>query len=462
MTNIELDKKLFLRRENSWSTYDENEIKMAFELCEDYKTFIDNSKTERLCVKYSISELVNAGFKDINSCSNLKAGDKFFKNIKGRALIAGIIGKEQDKFNIVGAHVDSPRLDLKPNPLFEDAELALFKTHYYGGVKKYQWVNQPLSIHGLISTADGNEIEISIGEGENDPKFIIPDLLIHLSQDQMKKEGSKVVEAEQLNLLVGSIPVNDKDIKEQVKFTVLKYLYDNYGIVEEDFNSADIIVTPAGKAMDIGFDRALIAAYGQDDRVCAYPALRSLIELETPKRTAIVFLSDKEEVGSAGDTGADSNILLNFTIQYRELAGLTTDAHIILEKSDAISSDVTAGLNPNFKHVHEITNAPVLGKGVGIAKYTGARGKSGAHDCGSEYVGLIRRIAKESNTSIQFTTMGKIDLGGGGTIAKFLSHYGMNVIDAGPAVLGMHSPYEVASKVDIYSCYKLYSTFLAK
>ena len=462
MTNKELQEKLFLKRESSWIKYDEKEVKQAFNFCEGYKTYIDNSKTERLCVKYSVGMLKDKGFKDINSFKSLKTGDKFYKNIKGRALFAGIVGQEPDSFNIVGAHVDSPRLDLKPNPLFEDADLAMLKTHYYGGVKKYQWVNQPLSIHGVVFTTDGREIPISIGEKDDEPKFIIPDLLIHLSQDQMKKDGSKVIEAEQLNLIVGSMPVNDKEIKEQMKFAVLKYLFETYNIVEEDFNSADITITPAGKAIDIGFDRGLIAAYGHDDRVCAFPALKVIEELATPNKTAIVFLSDKEEVGSAGDTGADSNILLNLAIQYKELAGLKTDAHTMLENSAAISSDVTAGLNPNFKDVHDLNNAPILGKGVGIAKYTGSRGKSGAHDSGAEFVGLIRTLAKESNTQIQSTTMGKIDLGGGGTIAKFLSKYGMDVIDAGPAVLSMHSPYEVVSKIDIYSCFKLYKAFMAR
>lgn len=462
MTNKELEKKLFLKRESSWITYDKNEVAKAFEFCEGYKTYIDNSKTERLCVNYSVKMLEESGFKNIKDFNNLKTGDKFYKNIKGRALFAGIVGKDQDKFNIVGAHVDSPRLDLKPNPLFQDSDIALLKTHYYGGIKKYQWVNQPLSIHGVVFTTDGREIPISVGEKDDDPKFIIPDLLIHLSQDQAKKDAFKVVEAEQLNVIVGSIPVNDKDIKEQVKFAVLKHLYDEYNFVEEDFNSADISITPAGKAMDIGFDRALLAAYGHDDRICAYPAIEVIRELDTPEKTAIVFLSDKEEVGSAGDTGADSNILLNLAIQYTELTGTTTNPHIILEHSAAISSDVTAGVNPNFKSVHELNNAPVLGKGVGIAKYTGARGKSGAHDSGADFVAYIRALAKESNTAIQSSTMGKVDLGGGGTIAKFLSKYGMNVVDAGPALLGMHSPYEVASKVDIYSCYKLYKAFMSK
>ncbi|QEN05227.1 aminopeptidase [Thiospirochaeta perfilievii] len=462
MTNKELEKKLFLKRESSWITYNKEETTKALEFCEGYKTYIDNSKTERLCVKYSINLLEESGFKEMKSYSNLKVGDKFYKNIKGRALFAGIVGEDKDTFNIVGAHVDSPRLDLKPNPLFEDSELALLKTHYYGGVKKYQWVNQPLSINGVVFTTDGREIPISIGDRDDEPKFMIPDLLIHLSQEQAKKDGAKVVEGEQLNLIVGSIPVNDDEIKEKVKFAVLEYLYKNYNFIEEDFNSADISITPAGKAMDIGFDRSLIAAYGHDDRVCAYPAIEVIRELKTPLKTAIVFLSDKEEVGSAGDTGADSNILLNLAIEYKELVGSAKDAHLILEKSQAISSDVTAGVNPNFKDVHDLRNAPVLGKGVGIAKYTGSRGKSGAHDSGAEFVAYIRTIAKESNTAIQSTTMGKIDLGGGGTIAKYLSKYGMDVIDAGPALLGMHSPYEVASKVDIYSCFKLYKAFLER
>ncbi|MGL1893940.1 MAG: aminopeptidase [Spirochaetaceae bacterium] len=462
MTNKELEEKLLLKRESSWITYPDDEIKAAFDFCEGYKTYIDNSKTERLCVTYSVEMLKESGFKDINSFKKLKTGDKFYKVLKGRALFAGIVGKDQDIFNIVGAHVDSPRLDTKPNPLFQDSDLALFKTHYYGGIKKYQWVNQPLSIHGVVYTTDGREISISIGEKEDEPKFIIPDLLIHLSQEQLKKEGAKVVEAEQLNVIVGSIPVNDKDIKEQVKFAVLKYLYEEYNFTEVDFNSADISITPAGKAIDIGFDRGLIAAYGHDDRICAFPALEVIRELDTPQKTAIVFLSDKEEVGSAGDTGADSNVLLNLTIQYTELTGTKTNPHLILEKSAAISSDVTAGVNPNFKNAHDLNNAPILGKGVGIAKYTGARGKSGAHDSGADYVGYIRTIAKESNTAIQSTTMGKVDLGGGGTIAKYLAKYGMNVVDAGPAVLGMHSPYEVASKVDIYSCYKLYKAFMIR
>lgn len=460
MTNKELEKKLFLKRENSWKTYDKSETEKAFDFCEGYKTFLDNSKTERLCVSYSVEQLEADGFKNIYSYTDLKPGDKFYKKIKGRALFAGIVGKNMEAFNIVGAHVDSPRLDLKPNPLFEDSDLALLKTHYYGGVKKYQWVNQPLSIHGVVYTTDDREINISIGEKDDEPKFMIPDLLIHLSQEQSKKDAAKVVEAEQLNVLVGSIPVNDSEIKEQVKFSVLSWLWEQYQITEEDFNSADITITPAGKAMDIGFDRGLVAGYGHDDRICAYPALEALKGISTPETTAVVFLSDKEEVGSGGDTGADSNILLNLTIEYRELCGITKDAHIILQDSAAISSDVTAGVNPNFKSVHELTNAPILGRGVAIVKYTGSRGKSGAHDSGADFVRYIRKIAEESNTAIQTSVMGRIDLGGGGTIAKFLSGYGMDVIDAGPALLGMHAPYEIASKVDIYSCYKLYRSFM--
>lgn len=451
-----LQKKLFSDKKSAWYKLNEKEV-MKFS--DGYKQFMANSKTERLCVENVITTLKKNGFKDLNSASKLKLGDKFFKNVKDKAVIAAIVGKNPATWQLVGAHVDSPRLDIKPQPLYEDSGVALLKTHYYGGVKKYHWVNTPLALHGVIYTKAGRKIVLSVGEKPEDPKFLIPDLLPHLARNQMERKADKIIEGEELNLFVGHIPVNDEKIKEQVKFSVLKYLNEKYGMEEEDFFTAELELVPAIIPIDIGFDRGLVGAYGQDDKVCVYTELMALIETSNPQHTAVGLFVDKEEIGSTGDTGAASFIVQNFAVDYLNLTGLKITTNELLEKSNAISADVTAGVDPNFKDVNDPLNASHLGRGVSVEKYGGGGGKYSTHDASAEYMNYIRQILEKNNISWQTGELGKIDLGGGGTIAMYLSRYGMNCVDAGPCVLGMHAVCEVASKADIYSAYLLYKAF---
>jgi aspartyl aminopeptidase len=457
--NEKLQEKLFLKKKSSWLTYDEKQKKEIFTFADGYKKFIGRSKTERLCVKNVLEMLRKNGFKEISEVKSVKTGDKIFKNIKGKAIVAAIIGKDQKKWHLIGSHVDSPRLDLKPHPIYEDAGLSLMKTHYYGGVKKYHWVNTPLSLHGVIFTKAGKKVEISIGDKLEEPKFIIPDLLPHLAKTQMERKAPKIIEGEELNILVGNIPVDDKKIKEQLKFAMLNFLYEKYGIIEEDFFTAELELVPAVMPVDIGFDQGLIAAYGQDDKVCVYTSLMALLETKNPAHTAVGFFVDKEEIGSMGDTGAASFILHNFAFDYLGLTGLKMNATELLEYSDSISADVTAGLNPNYKDVHDNLNVSVLGNGVSIEKYGGGGGKYSTNDSSAEYMNYLRRLADGAKISWQTGELGKIDVGGGGTIAMFISRYGMNCVDVGPCVLGMHSPCEVTSKADVYSAYLFYKEF---
>ncbi len=451
-----LQKKIFLDKKSSWNDLNQKEV---FAFTEKYKHFMIESKTERLCIENVLSELKKGGFKDISNLKKVSSGDKIYKNIKGKAVFAAIIGKDMKKWQLIGSHVDSPRLDLKPSPVYEDSGLGLIKTHYYGGVKKYHWVNTPLALHGVVFTKAGKKVIINIGDKINEPKFIIPDLLPHLARNQMERKAGKIVEGEELNILVGHIPVNDKKIKEQVKFTVLKYLNDKYGIIEEDFFTAELELVPAVMPMDIGFDSALIAAYGQDDKVCVYTSLRALLETKAPKHTAVGMFVDKEEIGSVGDTGAAGLVLENFAYDYVCLTGLKIDVSQLLESSNALSADVTAGMNPNYKDVHDPLNASYLGKGVSVEKYGGGGGKYSTHDASAEYMNYIRQLFDKNKIAWQTGELGKIDIGGGGTIAMFISRYGMNCVDVGPSLLGMHSPCEVTSKADIYSAYLFYKVF---
>lgn len=459
--NEKLSEKLFLSKKSVWEKLNKKETKQVFDFCEDYKDFMNKSKNERLCVKNIISVLKKKGFKNMSGVKSAKPGDKLYKEIKGKTVVAFIVGKEKEAFNLVGSHVDSPRLDLKPNPLFEDSNLALMQTHYYGGIKKYHWVNTPLMLCGVVVLMNGTVVDICIGDKANEPKFIISDLLPHLAKDQMEKPANKFIEGEDLNLIVGHLPVVDEKIKEKVKFTVLEFLYSKYGIVEEDFVSAELEALPAGEAFDIGFDRALIGAYGHDDKVCVYTSLQALVDVKKPKTTAIGFFVDKEEIGSVGNTGAASFILPNFLNDYVRLLGLKTDVSKIFERSMSISADVTAGMNPTYKSVNDPQNVSYLGNGVAVEKYTGGGGKGYTNDTHPEFVSYIRRIADKADVNLQVGELGKVDIGGGGTIAMYMSKYGMDCIDIGPALLGMHSPWEVASKADIYSAYKLYLEFFS-
>lgn len=451
-----MEEKLLKKEKSAWRKLNEKDV-MKFS--ENYKTFLSISKTERLASK-NIKELLEKnGFRNIEKMKSLHSGDKVYKHVKAKTLIAFIVGKKPEELRIIGSHVDSPRLDLKPSPLTEDANIAMLKTHYYGGIKKYHWVNHPLSLHGIIYTKKGKEIEIHIGDKENEPKFIIPDLLPHLAKKQMEKDTKSVIEGEELNILVGNIPVDDEKIKQQVKLNVLSIMNTSYGIEEEDFNFAELELVPAGMPMDIGFDKSLVAAYGQDDKVCAYTSLRALLEQKKPEHTTVGFFADKEEIGSMGNTGAESLVLNNFAFDYANLLNLKIPATRILERAKSISADVTAGVNPNYKDVHDMQNASFIGNGVSVEKYGGSGGKYMSNDAHAEYLQFIRTILDKENIPWQTGELGKVDLGGGGTIAMFMSRYGMDCVDVGPCVLGMHSPTELASKADIYSAYKLYGAF---
>ncbi len=458
-----LKEKLFRPKKNGWESknIDKNKI-MNF--AKDYINFINKAKTERECVQEFTKILEENGFKNIQSENNLKAGDKVYYINRYKNIYAAIIGSDDltRGFNIVGAHIDSPRLDLKPNPLYESAELAMFKTHFYGGIKKYQWVNIPLSMHGVIMTKDNKKIEINIGEKEDEPIFTIADLLPHLSSQQNKKKLDEAISGEDLNILVGSIPYEtDEEIDEKVKLNILNLLNQKYGIVERDFVSSEIEFVPALKAKSLGFDQSLVAGYGQDDRVCAYTSLKALLDVNNPKRTAICLLADKEEIGSMGNTGMSSRSFEYFLGQILDKTignkpGLLDE---IFQSTRVLSADVTGGYNPNYPNTYEKNNESYIGHGISVIKYTGSASKGGASDANAEFVGYVRNLFETNNVAYQNSEMGKIGIGGGGTIAYILADKGVDVIDCGVPVISMHSPYEITSKFDIYNAYKAYEVF---
>ncbi len=458
-----LKEKLFRPKKNGWESknIDKNKI-MNF--AKDYINFINKAKTERECVQEFTKILEENGFKNIQSENNLKAGDKVYYINRYKNIYAAVIGSDDltRGFNIVGAHIDSPRLDLKPNPLYESAELAMFKTHFYGGIKKYQWVNIPLSMHGVIMTKDNKKIEINIGEKEDEPIFTIADLLPHLSSQQNKKKLDEAISGEDLNILVGSIPYEtDEEIDEKVKLNILNLLNQKYGIVERDFVSSEIEFVPALKAKSLGFDQSLVAGYGQDDRVCAYTSLKALLDVNNPKRTAICLLADKEEIGSMGNTGMSSRSFEYFLGQILDKTignkpGLLDE---IFQSTRVLSADVTGGYNPNYPSTYEKNNESYIGHGISVIKYTGSASKGGASDANAEFVGYVRNLFETNNIAYQNSEMGKIGIGGGGTIAYILADKGVDVIDCGVPVISMHSPYEITSKFDIYNAYKAYEVF---
>ncbi|MFW6013945.1 MAG: aminopeptidase [Nanoarchaeota archaeon] len=451
--NKELKEKLFQEKKSAWPNFKNH--KKVFGFAESYKKFIEKSKTERLCIENIKSTLVKNGFRDMDNLKKLKKGDKVYRVIKDKSLVAAVVGQNPENLKIVGSHIDSPRLDFKPSPMYEDSELALLKTHYYGGIKKYHWVNVPLSLHGIIHTKGGKKIQLQIGENENEPKFIISDLLIHLSREQLKKEASKVVEGEEMNVFFGNCPVDDDELNEKIKFNVLKKLYEDYGIIEEDFNFAELQFVPALKPIDIGIDKSMIGAYGHDDRACAYATMEALLGSK-PHNTALALFVDKEEIGSVGNTGAESFLLQNFINDYAFLAGCSKD---ILRSADSISADGTCAMDPSHKDVFDARNTNYIGKGVSVDKYGGSGGKYHTNDAHAEYMQKIRTILEKNSIPWQTGEIGKIDMGGGGTIAMFLSRYGMDCVDAGPCILGMHSTCEVISKADLYCSYLLYRGF---
>jgi aspartyl aminopeptidase len=464
----ELKKKLSFEFENGWEVISEKEKKKVFDFSEGYKKFLDDAKTERESVKAGIVIAEKHGFKNIDEYikngKKLSFGDKVYRINKDKNLILIVIGEEklESGMNLTGAHIDCPRLDLKQNPIYEDTEMVFLKTHYYGGIKKYQWVTIPLALHGVIITAEGKKIEIAVGEKENDPIFYINDLLPHLAQEQMQKKMSEGITGEQLNVLIGSIPIKDAKAKDKVKLAVLEYLNKEYGMKEADFLTAEIEVVPAGRARDLGFDRSMVAAYGHDDRICAYTELEAIIEIEKPKKTCMCILVDKEEIGSVGSTGAKSMFFENTVA---EVINLTEDVYSdlklrrALENSKMLSADVNCAVDPNFEGVTEKRNASYLSKGIVVTKYTGSRGKSGASDANAEFLGQVRKILDDGKVVWQIGELGKVDFGGGGTIAQYMANYNMEVVDCGVPILSMHAPCEVASKVDIYMTYRAYLEF---
>ena len=456
----ELKEKLFLNRKNGLSVASEETVNSAYAYADGYKKFLDNAKTEREAAKIAVLMAEKKGFVPFEIGKEYKSGDKVYFNNRGKTVAFAVIGKQtaDNGINITAAHIDSPRLDLKPNPLYEDSELALFKTHYYGGLRKYQWTAVPLAIHGVFALKDGTVKEVSIGENEDEPKFVINDLLPHLSAEQNKRTLSDGIKGEELNVLVGSRPFKADEGSELVKLNILNLLNQKYGISEDDFLSAELEMVPAHKACDIGFDGSLIGAYGQDDRVCAYPALTAILEVENPEKTALAILADKEEIGSTGNTGLESDFLRYVIGDIAKMQKV--DATVALRNSKCLSADVNAGFDPTFPDVMERRNASFLNYGVVVTKYTGARGKSGTSDASAEYVAYVRNMLDKAGIVWQTGELGKVDLGGGGTVAMFIANMGVDVIDLGVPVLSMHAPFETTSKFDVYMCYKAMYEFM--
>ena len=455
-------------KDNIWKKYKEEDINQLNELCDDYRKFISNSKIEREVVSNAIKLAEEAGFVNLEEYIQLNRrllpGDKVYISNRGKCLALFVIGLEDITrgINILGAHVDSPRLDLKATPIYEDTDLAYLDTHYYGGIKKYQWVTLPLALHGVIVKKNGDVINVEIGEDEADPVVGITDLLPHLGKEQLKKEAEKVVEGENLDVLIGSMPLNDKDEEEKVKANILGILKNKYGIEEDDFMSAEIEVVPAGKARDFGLDRSMIMAYGQDDKVCAYTSLRAFLDVEECNRTISCILVDKEEIGSVGSTGMESSFYENAIAEICGLLGhneITAVARC-MSHSYMLSSDVNAAYDPLYSDVMDKRSASYFNNGVVFCKYTGSRGKSGSNDADAEFIAKIRNIMDQNKVYYQFSELGKVDAGGGGTIAYILANRNVNVIDCGVGVLSMHAPWEVTAKADIYEAYKCYTAFL--
>ena len=454
---------------NLWLSYTEDQLAHLEQVTSDYKAYLDAGKTERECIREAVRMAKAAGYRDLNDViaagETLKTGDCVYAVCMEKTIALFQIGSEpiEKGMNILGAHVDSPRIDLKQRPLYEAGEFSYFDTHYYGGVKKYQWVTLPLAIHGVIVKKDGTKVEVVIGEDETDPVFVITDLLIHLAAEQMETKAAKVIEGEKLDLLIGSMPLEGEE-KEAVKANVLKLLNDKYGVEEEDFVSAELEIVPAGKTRDCGLDRSMVIGYGQDDRVCAFTSLLAMLEAADVKRTACCLLVDKEEIGSVGATGMQSRFFENTVAELLDRMGEYSDLKVrrTLANSKMLSSDVSAAFDPLFEGVYEKKNTAFFGKGIVFNKYTGSRGKGGSNDANPEYIAHLRKVFADNNVQYQTAELGRVDVGGGGTIAYILANYGMEVIDSGVAVLNMHAPWEVTSKADIYEAYRGYKAFLAE
>ena len=454
-----------LQFSNLWDLASPEEVAAAWDFAEDYKQVLSECKMERLFADHSVKLLSEQGFKSLREVQHLNPGDKVYHVIKGKGLIAAVIGEKPVTygFNILGAHIDSPRLDLKPIPLYEDGDMVLLKTHYYGGIKRYQWTAIPLAIHGVVIRRDGITVEIDVGEDESDPVLTVTELLIHLSKEQLQRKGNEIVKGEELNVLIGGKPFGDKEVKDRFKLAILKMLYDQYGIVEEDLVTAELEIVPAGPARDVGFDRVFIGGYGQDDRVCAYPSLRAVMDVESPEKTVVCLLSDKEETGSDGNTGAQSRLYENVLAEiFAKQSGSFNELSFrqLLENSRMLSTDVTNGFDPTYASVSDKQNAAFMGKGMCLNKYTGSGGKYNASDANAEFMASVIGVLRENNIPWQTGLMGKIDAGGGGTIAKYMANLGMEVIDCGVPVLSMHAPFEITHKLDVYYTYLAYKAFI--
>ena len=457
----ELSKKLLSEKKNAVLRLKDSEIKLADDFCEEYKSFLNNAKIEREAVLESIRLAKGAGFKEYVRGKKYKPGEKFYFVNRGKAIILGVIGKESiDKgIRLAAAHIDSPRLDMKQNPLYEDRELCLFKTHYYGGIKKYQWTTVPLSLHGVIIKADREKIEVNIGEDITDPVFCVTDILPHLATEQMKRNLAQGIKGEELNILIGSRPFKDDKVAKKVKLNIMAILNEKYGIVEDDFISAELEAVPAFKASDVGFDRSMVGAYGQDDKVCAYTALKAILDCKNPKKTCLTCLTDKEETGSDGNTGLNSSYLKYFICDLAQTYGF--EGRHVISASECLSADVNAAFDPTFPDSYEFRNSCQINYGVCTTKFTGSRGKSGTSDASAEFVGRIRMLFDKNNVIWQTGELGKVDGGGGGTVAQYIANLDMEVIDVGVPVLSMHAPFEITSKIDTYMAYKAFAVFFA-
>lgn len=462
-----------MERRNAWKVYDQTELEKLDKINETYKNCLDDGKTERECITLAVKKAEAAGYKNLKELQKehvkLKAGDKVYAVCMDKSIVLFIIGQEplENGMNILGAHIDSPRIDVKQNPLYENEELAYLDTHYYGGIKKYQWVTLPLAVHGVIAKKDGTIVPVSIGDEEEDPVFVITDLLVHLASKQLEKKGSVVVEGEKLDLLIGSRPLEqdsslDQEEKEAVKANVMELLKKYYDMEEEDFLSAELEIVPAGKARDCGLDRSMVLAYGQDDRVCAFTSLLAILDTPQVTRTGCCILVDKEEIGSVGATGMHSRFFENVVAELVAMTDGESELKVrrALQNSRMLSSDVSAAYDPMYADVFEKRSSAFFGKGLVFNKFTGSRGKSGSNDANAEYLAKIRGVMDDADVSYQFAELGKVDAGGGGTIAYIMANYGMEVIDSGVAVLSMHAPWEVTSKADVYEAYKGYVAFL--
>lgn len=455
----ELKEKLFYVPKHASEVISQSETDKADEFCEEYKNFLNKAKTEREAVIYVLDKAKKNGYVEFDRDKKYQAGDKVYYNNRGKSIILAVIGKKSLKegIRLSAAHIDSPRLDMKQNPLYEDSDIAYFKTHYYGGIKKYQWTAIPLSLHGVVVKKDGTKAQVNVGEDDGDPKFVVTDLLPHLAAEQMKRTLADGIRGEELNIVIGSRPFKDDEASEKVKLNVMNILFEKYGITESDFLSAELEAVPAFKATDIGFDRSMIGSYGHDDRVCAYPAAEAIFNIENPEYTAVTVLTDKEEIGSEGNTGLNSSYFKYFVADLANMQGV--NYHTVLSNSQCLSADVNAAFDPTFADVSEKRNASYVNKGVVITKYTGSRGKAGTSDASAEYMGKIRSMLDGENIVWQSGELGKVDAGGGGTVAMYLAALNIDVVDLGVPVLSMHAPFEVVAKLDVYMAYRAFKAF---